>query len=71
MASRAAAGVAAELNATWRSHRRRLGSRSDAIRDDVNIRFQRAGLQGQMAVTAWASMRAQIPDASRFWVVAS
>lgn len=41
-----------------------------AVRDDVDILFERTGTAGEMAVTAWASMLPLIPVASKFWTVA-
>ncbi len=41
-----------------------------AVRDDAMLHMQHTGLAGEMVVTAWASMQAEIPDASKFWKVA-
>lgn len=41
-----------------------------AIRDDINISFERTGLAGEMAVTAWAAMQPIIPVANKFWTIA-
>lgn len=41
-----------------------------AINEDVSIHFERLGANGGLAVTAWASMLALLPDANKFWTVA-
>jgi hypothetical protein len=67
-----AAGVPAALTADMAGSVIGAWSRAAvAIRDDTGIHFERTGLQGQMAITAWASMKPLIPLASKFFELAA
>lgn len=63
-----AGGIAAELTAEMSGTIVGAWDRTAvAVRDDVNIFFERTGLAGEMAITAWASMQSLVPSASKFW----
>lgn len=67
-----AAGIAGELTAgmtgTVIGHWESIGI---AIEDGVAVHFERLGIDGSLAVTAWATLLPLIPDATRFWKVAA
>jgi hypothetical protein len=66
-----AAGVASELTPDMEGTIIGAFSRAGvAVRDGVDILFERTGNAGDMAVTVWASMLPLIPVASKFWKVA-
>jgi hypothetical protein len=66
-----AAGISADLTADMSGTIIGAWSRAAvAVRDDVNISIERTGLQGEMAITAWASMQALVPAPGKFWIVA-
>jgi len=66
-----AAGVASELTPDMAGTIVGAWNRAAvAVRDDVDIVFERTSLAGGMAVIAWASMLPLIPVASKFWTVA-
>lgn len=65
-----AAGISADLTADMSGTIIGAWSRAAvAVRDDVNISIERTGLQGEMAITAWASMQALVPAPGKFWIV--
>lgn len=65
-----AEGVPAELTADMPGTIIGAWSRAGvAVRDDVTIYIERTGLQGEMSITAWASMQALIPAPGKFWIV--
>ncbi len=65
-----AAGISADLTADMPGTIIGAWSRAAvAVRDDVNISIERTGLQGEMAITAWASMQALVPAPGKFWIV--
>lgn len=65
-----AGGVPAELTADTASTIVGAFSRAGvAIGESVDVYFERTSKSGLLAVTAWASMLALVPDASKFWVV--
>lgn len=64
-----AAGISADLTADMSGTIIGAWSRAAvAVRDDVNIGIERTGLQGEMAITAWASMQALVPAVGKFWI---
>lgn len=66
-----AAGISADLTADMSGTIIGAWSRAAvAVRDDVNIGIERTGLQGEMAISAWASMQALVPVPGKFWVAA-
>lgn len=42
-----------------------------AVKDDIVVLFERLDTSGKLAVTAWATMQALVPDSSKFWTVAT
>jgi len=66
-----AAGVASELTPDMAGTIVGAWNRAAvAVRDDVDIIFQRTGNAGAMEIIAWVSMLPLIPVASKFWTVA-
>lgn len=65
------AGIPAELTAdaadTFVGAWNRAGV---VVSEEVSVHFERIGLHGGQAVTAWATMLPLVPDANKFWVFA-
>jgi hypothetical protein len=66
-----AAGIASELTGDMADTIVGAWNRAGvAVNEDVSVHVQRTDNDGQLLVTAWASMLALVPDANKFWTVA-